>query len=149
MSILPMMDGDVQDFIEAQDELRSSLGVAVEFGVPTVPQWPAGTKVNPDTGEPYDATVVQANEEFEWTPVVALVIEREGTPGRARPDAVYSEAGLRQDMDIVLDCATADYDIISQASTFRALGKDYQAEGVRPYEIAGTTYRYLVFGAER
>ena len=48
MSVIPNIAG----FIAADKTMRSTFGDTITFSVPQVPQWPAGTRINPDTGEP-------------------------------------------------------------------------------------------------
>lgn len=150
MSFLGITPAEIAGFVSAQNELRETAGVVASFGVPTTPQWPEGTAINPDTGEPFDATLVQANDEFEWTDLTVLVIEKLGTPGRSQADINFTESGMREGMDITLDVSTADYETtVVNATTFRVLSIDYQLEEARPYAMGGTTYRYLVYGGAK
>lgn len=145
-----LSSADLAGFIAAQDELRSSAGTPAQFGVPTVPQWPAGTKINPDTGEPYDATVVATNPPYDMVEVTVLIIEKQGSPLRPQADQSWSPSGLREGMDIILDVATADYEAtVAEASMFTVLGQDYSIEEAKPFGIGGQVYRYLVYGAEK
>ena len=146
MGVVNFYSQDATDFIAAADALRADFGTVAQFGVPTTPQWPPGTAINPDTGAPYDATVVQVNPEFVLTPITVLLIELH----RPRPDKGWSESGLREGMDIALDVAAADYDaVVSQATSFEVMGKSYNVEEGKPFSIANQTYRWLVYGSER
>lgn len=150
MSYLGITSAEIADFIAAQNEMRATAGVTASFGVPTTPEWPEGTAINPDTGEPFDATLVQANDEFEWTDITVLVIEKQGSTTRAQADPSYSESGMREGMDIILDVAAADYEAtVANATMFKVLGIDYLLEEARPYAMGDTTYRYLVFGGAK
>lgn len=141
---------EIAAFRSTQDQLRQQAGTVAMFGVPTTPQWPAGTKINPDTGAPYDATVVPENAAYEQTPVTVLVIEKQGSPLRPQADPSFTPSGLREGMDIILDVAVADYEAtVANASMFTVLGADYNIVEAKPFSLGGQTYRYLVYGQER
>lgn len=150
MSLIAPTPGDIAAFVAAQDELRQSAGTLVSFGVPQDPTWPAGTPINPDTGLPFDATVTQANAEFQWVDVPVLVIEKEASPMRPQADAYFNESGFREGMDLILDVGAADYDAtVSQATTFKYAGRDFQIAESKPFTLGGTTYRWLTYGAAK
>lgn len=149
---LSLIAQDVEAFIAAQDQLRAELGSEAQFGVPTTPQWPPGTAINPDTDMPYDATLVPVNDEYQTVAVTVLVIEKKGSPLRAQPDPtnVQSASGLREGMDIILDVAAADYvATVAGATMFAVMGQNFSIVERKPFTIAGRTYRWLVYGGER
>lgn len=150
MSFLAPNVTDIAGFVSAQDEMRSSLGVAVNFGVPQTPQWPTGVAINPDTGFPYDATAVQSNAEYLFTEVTCLIIEKRGVPLRPQGSQFNGPSGVRDGIDVVLDVGTADYETtVADATYFTVAGLNYMVEEGKPFTIGGTVYRWLVYGATR
>lgn len=141
---------EIAGFIGAQNQLRQDAGVIATFGVPTDPAWPDGTAINPDTNLPYDATVVQTNAEYLTTDVTVLVVEKQASPLRPQADPSFSESGLRDGMDIILDVSVADFEAtVQHASMFTVLGEDFTIEESKPFGIAAQIYRYLVYGAQK
>lgn len=146
----PTMGADIAQFVAAQNELRTTAGSTASFGVPTAPQWPDGTAINPDTNEPYDATVVPVNAPYDLIDVTVLVIEKQGSPLRPQADQGWSASGLREGMDIILDVSQADYDTtVANASMFTIMEQDYSIEEAKPFSLGDQVYRYLVYGAEK
>jgi hypothetical protein len=141
---------EVQEFVAAQAQLRAQVGTIASFGVPTVAQWPAGTPINPDTNEPYDATIVAVNAPYAITNIVVLVIAKKGSPLRPGADLYFTQSGSRLGMDIILDVDAGDYDtVIAGASMFTVEGIEFSIEEAKPFTLAGTIYRWLVYGAAR
>lgn len=148
---------DVAGFVAAQQDLRQQGGNDIIFSVPVTPTWPAGTKINPDTGEPYDAMVVRSNAEFTTVTVRCLVLLKEGSPLRPQADTHFAEPGLMTGMDIILDIDAAlragqsqtDYTTVSDATEFQYASKNYAVDEWKPFELGGTLYRYLCYGQER
>lgn len=140
---------DVAGFVAADKRLRQFFGDTITFRVPQEPQWPVGTKINPDTGEPYNAMAVRANVEFADVQVVVLVILKEASPLRPQADVQWTEVGLMSGMDIILDVDADDYDTVKDATEFSYVSKNYRAEEWKPFEVANTTYRWLCYGKER
>lgn len=139
---------DITGFIAAQDQLREDLGAPVTFRIPQDPVWPAGTKINPDTGEPYSAMVQRTNAEFAEMEVKALIIAKQGSPMRPQADTHFEQAGLLGGMDIILDVAITGYEQVSAASQFQVNGEDFALEEWKPFSLGGVLYRYLAYGLE-
>jgi hypothetical protein len=148
MSFLLPSPTDISAFVDAQNQLRDSLGTTVSFGVPQTAEWAAGTAINPDTGAPFDSTLVPSNAEFVYTDVTVLIIEKEGSPLRPQADAgSFNPSGLREGVDIILDVATDDYQtVVSQATVFTADGIDYALVEAKPFSMGASIYRYLIYG---
>jgi len=137
------------DFIAAQDGLRSTFGTVVQFLVPTVATWPAGTKINPDTGEPYDSTAVRANAGFTSTDIKVLVILKQGSPLRPQADTHFDPVGMQSGMDIIIDVGAADWQSVSGASEMTVVGLHYKIEEAKVFALGGIVYRYLVYGMQK
>lgn len=145
MSIAPNTAG----FFEAHKRHRAAFGSPCVFHVPVVPSWPAGTKINPDTGRPYSATAVRSNAEFTDVTKTVLVILKQGSPLRPQADTHWEEAGLLSGMDIILDIDADDYPVVAEAVEFTINTLNYRVEETKPFELSGTRYRWLIYGMEK
>lgn len=139
---------DIAGFIAAQDELRTNLGSSVTFRTPIAPAWPAGTKINPDTGEPYSPMVKRTNAEFTEQTVQALIIVKQGSPMRPQADTQVEEVGLLPGMDIILDVDDEAKALVGDASQFVVNGQDFKVEEWKPFSVKDQVYRHLVYGQE-
>lgn len=147
MSIGPAPD--VAGFLAAGKRLRQNLGSTVTLHVPVAPQWPAGTKINPDTGKPYDAMVRRTNAEFTDVEITGLIIAKQGSPMRPQADTAWEQVGLLSGMDIIIDVDADDYAAAGEATQFTVDGLDYTVEEWKPFELADQRYRWLLYGKEK
>lgn len=145
MTVTPNIAG----FIAAQDDLRRQFGTDATFRQPVDAEWPDGTRINSDTGRPYDATAVRTNDEFTETTITVLIILKQGSPLRPQADTHWDQVGLMSGMDIILDVANEDWDSVSEASEFVCQGITYELEERKPFSIANTPYRRLVYGMQK
>lgn len=143
----PVMD--IPGFVAATKRLRAEAGQQVVFSVPTVPTWPTGTRLNPDTGEPYDVMVVRQNAAFTTVTLRVLVILKEASPLRPQADTHFSQVGDMSGMDIILDVDADDYDSVQDASEFVVGPKSYRVEEWKPFGLGAVLYRWLAYGMER
>lgn len=151
MTIAP----DITGFVAAASSLRQVTGDSITFSIPQPPQWPAGTRINPDTNEPYDAMVKPTNAPVQVT-ITASVILKEASPLRPQADTHVTEAGLMSGMDIILDIdatvragqTQSDYQQVQNATEFTYAGRRYRIEEWKPFAMGDITYRYLCYGME-
>lgn len=136
-------------YITADKGMRTQFGNPITFSVPTAPQWPAGTRINPDTNEPYSAMVVRENAAFSIVTVTCLVIIKQGSPLRPQADTEFEPTGLMSGMDIILDVDADDFPVVQDATEFAYAAKNYRVEEQKPFAIANITYRWLIYGKER
>lgn len=136
-------------FLGAQASLRDQLGAPVSFKVPVAPAWPGGTKINPDTGEPYDATIKRTNAPFTEVVKTALIILKQGSPLRPQSDTQTVALGEMSGMDIIIDLDAGDYAAVKDASEMIVAGLEYRIREFKPFSLGGSIYRYLVYGMER
>lgn len=149
MSFTAPSRADIDEFVGAMDTLRSGAGTTCLFTVPPdAIEWPRGTKINPDTGMPYDATVVPVNEPTTVA-ITVLIIAKQGSPLRPGAEQFWAEVGLMQGMDIILDVSNEDYAKVQAASQFTINGLQYEIVERKPFGIANTIYRFLVYGQEK
>jgi hypothetical protein len=139
---------DIAGFIEAQANLRVVGGAPVIFKVPTAPTWPEGTKINPITGLPYDATVKQENAAWTEVTKTCLVILKQGSPLRPQSDTDVVALGEVSGMDIILDIAQSDYEDVETAKEMHVNGLDYSIREAKPFSLGGQVYRQLVYGEQ-
>lgn len=138
--------GDALAFIAAQDELRANFGAAVTMQTPNEPIWPDGTRINPDTQQPYNAMIVPTNPAYSETVIKALVIVKAGSAFRPQGDEHFTQVGIMSGMDAILDVSSADYARVEDASDFIVMGDRFTVAEWKPFELAGITYRYLLYG---
>lgn len=143
VSVTPNING----FVGAQDELRQRFGAECTFHVPQPPVYAAGTRINPDTGEPYSAMAVRTNNAFADVVRTVLIIVKQGSPLRPQSDTHVEAAGMLSGMDIILD--VADEDKVDTASEFTINGLRYKLEEWKPFSVGGQMYRWLCYGMER
>jgi hypothetical protein len=140
---------DIAGFVAASQQLRELFGVDCVFHVPQDPVWPAGTRINADTGEPYSAMVKRTNAEFTDVTKTVLLILKQGSPLRPQADTHFSEAGLLSGMDLILDVDAADYPDIVGATELTTQGLDYKIEERKPFSLANNEYRWLIYAMEK
>jgi len=140
---------DLAGFFAAGKTLRQFFGDTIVFNVPAAPTWPAGTRINPDTGEPYNAMAVSTSPEFTQVTITASVILKEASPLRPQADSMFVAAGLMSGMDIILDVDNDDYPTVQDATDFAYATKNYHVEEFKPFEMANVIYRWLIYGKER
>lgn len=140
---------NVEGFIAAQANLRSQLGSPVIFKVPVAATWPEGTKLNPTTGEPYDATIKRTNAAFTEVTKTALIILKQASPLRPQSDSEQEPSGEMSGMDIIIDLAEADYVAVEDASEMVVNELTYRVRETKPIGLAGQRYRRLIYGMER
>jgi hypothetical protein len=142
------VEANTPGFVEAQESLRSVLGAPVIFKIPNEKTWPEGTKINPDTGYPYDSTIKQTDAEFTEMTKTCLVILKQASPLRPQSDTMIEASGEMSGMDIILDVAHTDYLDIEGAVQMTVNGLDYKVREAKPVQIAGQIYRELVYGEQ-
>lgn len=140
---------NVEGFTAAQAGLRTQLGAPVIFKVPVVQAWPGGTKINPDTGEPYDATIKPTSAPFTEITKTCLVILKQASPLRPQADTQEAAVGQVSGMDIIIDIAESDYADVEAATEMVVNTLAYRIKEVKPISLAGQRYRRLIYGQER
>lgn len=140
---------DVTGFVNAQAGLRSQLGLEVVFKVPIAEVWPGGTKINPDTGEPYDPTIKPTSDPFTELTKRCLVILKQASPLRPQSDSENEASGEMSGMDIIVDIAETDYAEVEDATEMIVNELNYRIRETKPFALADTRYRRLIYGQER
>ena len=107
---------------------------------------PPKTKINEDTGLPYDSTIAQESPEFTEVTKTCLVIKKQGSPLRPQADTETTAEGEGSGIDIIIDIAQEDYEAVEDASYMLVEGLDYKVKEAKPFSIGGKVYRQLVYG---
>lgn len=133
---------DMSGFAEAQSRLRVALGMDVTFRIPQAPVWPAGTQLDPETGEPYDPTVVPTSG-GGWDDVIvrAVPIQRPIRAGRGDDSVDEGPSGVRYDDNIAVRIDAADQPVVEPAKRLIAHGVEYAIT-----EITDDDDQFIVFG---
>jgi hypothetical protein len=139
---------DIAGFVAADQQLRQNFGTPITFEVPQAPVWPAGTQINPDTGQPFSAMVKPTNAPYLEVVINALIILKEASPLRPQADTTSAPAGFLSGMDIILDIDAADYPSVQEATQFVYATRTYEVREFKPFQMASSLYRYLVYGQE-
>lgn len=97
-------------FQDAQRRLRAETGIDATFHIPVAPTWPGGTKLDPETGRPYDP-VVQPTTGGGFSDVTKKVGKAVGTlnDDNDTPIGIMADAEgvLMVDVDDVASVGTA------------------------------------------
>lgn len=140
-----MPSPDLTAFREAQAKLRQDMGTDVDFQVPVPPQWPPGTRINPETGRPYDPTI----DPLPGTGGTTATTKRVGLIYKAVTDEPTEDgrSGVRRDKSLALAIELGDYADIAEANTVTVGEIDYRiTEIVRD---PGPDDRYLAYAETR
>lgn len=140
---------DIDGFIAAGKRARQTFGDTVTFSVPQPPQWAPGTRINPDTGDPYSAMAVRQNAEHADVAIVVGVVLKQASPLRPQADTHFAPSGVMEGMDIILDVDADDRDSVKDASEFTYAGLHYRLVEWKPFAMGDRLYRWLVYGQER
>lgn len=139
----------VEAFVAAQSNMRSLLGTTAQFLIPLGAVWAEGTRINPDSGLPYDATIQPVGDAFTTVEKTILIIVKQGSPLRPQSDTFWEQAGDMTGMDIIVDIDASDMADVEDASEMTINGLRYKIEEAKPFSMASTLYRYLIYGKER
>ena len=140
-----MPQPDLAGFADAQERLRGGFGEVVTFRSEEVAAYPPGTPLDPETGRPYDVTIVPtASAASAWTAranVTFRAINRAGIGGDANPLA----AGLMDESHVMLICSSAAASAAASAVEFDVRGDTYKITSTK-FDGVGAVQRHLVYG---
>lgn len=135
---------DIAGFADAQNRLRLGLGQDIGFRIPQAPAWPAGTAVDPESGEPYDPTTVDASGPPDVVTKKVNVIFRALIAGS--DDVVVRERlGVMTTEGCALIAAAADKADIVEATEFTVNGRRYRITDTVDDGLTAVQ-RYIIFG---
>lgn len=105
---------DIQGFKDAQSRLRNTLGTDAAFTVHTGPAvYPPGTKVDPETGRPYDPTIRPTSVPTSVRTHKVAVVPRQ--PGGRVDEARSTFGGLRRGDIVTIEMDPAVYADVESA----------------------------------
>jgi hypothetical protein len=135
---------DLEGFAEAQSRLRSLFGEPVVFINPPELVWPPGTKLDDETGMPYDPTIEPASTETDNRLAKGDVAAR---PFNAE-DVEFAAPGMveREHVMVAMDMPYAS--AASGATAFMVRGSEYKLTSSRPDGV-GALQRFLAFGRRK
>jgi hypothetical protein len=135
---------DLEGFGEAQKQLRDAFGEPIVFINPPTRVWPPGTKLDDETGEPYDPTIEPALTQTDNRLAKGDVATR---PFSAE-DVEWAPAGMveREHVMVAMDLPYAS--AASAATSFMVRGAEYKVSSSRPDGV-GALQRFLTFGRRK
>lgn len=116
------MEPDLDGFRDASVRLRASMGRPLWYLTPMATTWPEGTALDPQSGQPYDPTIVPLASGFSSASAQTLVV----LPGGGDRVAKEVEAAIGQ----IEEGAAA---LVIAADDWKNLSLE-DATGVRIYE---------------
>lgn len=136
---------DLDGWREAMDRGRSFLGQDITFYLPTDPVWPPGTAINPETGRPYDPTVVPASGGEEEVVTLRVGVISPVVTTAARDQVEATAAGVERTDRAALDVNLAQGPTIQLAAAFTVNGIRFKITDIVPHGLTAPD-RYVVFG---
>jgi hypothetical protein len=138
---------DLAGFRDAQRRLRNEFAEEVTFLLPEQFEYPAGTPIDPETGEPYDPTVVPTVASAASAVVRCNVAFN--TRNRSDEQQIQSGAlGVFEQTHVMLIADIAAASAIAPAVEFDVRDARYKIEAQKPDGI-GELQRYLVWGRQK
>ena len=140
-----MPQPDLAGFADAQERLRDGFGELVTFRSAASETYPPGTPLDPETGKPYDVTIVPtASGSSEWIvkcDVVFRAINRAGIGGDSNP----TPAGILEEGHIMLIANSAAASAAASAVQFDVRGDTFKITS-RKFDGVGGIQRHLTYG---
>lgn len=147
MSIEPNLTG----FADAQERLRDKLGLDITFYWPLAMTWPAGTQLNPETGRPFNPTVVPTASGEASASVRCSVIHRPFGLSRTgiEDQQTTTAVGMLSDENVGLIVKNEALWVSASAATeFEYLGERFEIRDT-PRDTLGSVTRQLVVGEKK
>lgn len=141
---------DLAGFREAQLTLIAKVGADVPFFSPTTPTWPAGTKIDPETHEPFDPTIAPLASGFASASVRCGVAIRP-VGANLLDTTVQTALGLLEEGQGVLIVPTTEYEAndLDGATEVEVHGDRWEVSQRTPDGIANVEHRRLVYIRQR
>lgn len=137
---------DIDGWREAQDRLITSMGVSVEFRTPSPKVYAPNVAVDPETGVPYDPTIVPVSGgEMATDLVVVSPVFRSVRPANPTDPIFQNAAGVMRDENAALIIREMDYPIVQFATEFTLFEIDYKLTEIIADGLVGRD-RYVAFG---
>jgi hypothetical protein len=136
---------DIAGFRGAQDRLIDELGQDVTFKLRQTPQYPPGTRLNDDTGRPFDPTIkpLAGTDGFDEQVVRCTVVYRPIQRVPNAPDET-TWGGIRRDQSMALAMKVVDYPRVADADEADVNGINYKITEIVPDGLT-EVQRYVAF----
>jgi hypothetical protein len=131
----------VEGFRDAQAALREALGVDAAFLIASEPEWPPGTPLDPETGNPYDPFLEPVNPTTDTEVIVRCSFVHRPLQGI---DPAASPIGAGDLGDAALIIPLERYDDVRTATRVRVGVELWDIQQFR-YDVALGTERWLAY----
>lgn len=138
---------DMLGFRDAQRKLRDQFGEDVTFFMAEQLTYPAGTAVDPETGEPYDPTIepeTTVQDSFTVHCSVAFISQA----NRDTLEFKTSALGDEERTHVLVIADYGDRDLVNGAVEFTWRGDPFKVEAQKPDGI-GSPQRILTWGRRK
>lgn len=135
---------DLSGLAAALARLRSYTGQNVIFYFPSVPTWPEGTQLDPESGRPFDPQIEPDSNETPDPVSVKCNVAFRPVSGTSE-DTAESPIGDIKQNECVLIMSVEEMESIAEAISFDAKGDNYKIKK-RTADGVGSEYRGLVWG---
>lgn len=134
-----MVSADLAGFADAQRRLRDQFGESVVFLQPPTFSFPAGTQIDPDSGQPFDPAVTPtASAQASAAVNCSVAFAAQDDAEREGP------AGFVDRTRVMLIADIADRDACEGAVTAVLRGENFQITSMKPDGIGGLQ-RWLTY----
>lgn len=144
-----VVEPDLEGFRDAQVLLREKFGEDVPFFTPTPTTYPPGTPVDPETGLPYDPTILPEASGFASAVVRASVVFR---PIRGLSDDTRTTPiGNIEEGEVVVMVGPEDFEEeeLDEATEMEVHGERYRIKQTETDQLGdGKPHRVVVHGEQ-
>lgn len=136
---------DLTGYREAQIALIAELGSEVEFFSPAAVTWPEGAILDPETGEPYDPTVVPTSSGFSSASVKCGIVLR--SRPNVKDEEVATAIGPFEEGEGALLVPIEDYGAnnLDDATEAVVYSERYDITQTEEDGVADETHRVIVY----
>lgn len=134
---------DLEGFRAAQRRHVANMGHDATFHLPGAQTYPAGTALDPQTGEPYDPRIQPETNTGGDVVKKVNVIQRPAGGGLEGP-TVAARNALMSAADVVLILLAEDHAAVQTATHVTVFGERYKITLFQPDGI-GTVHRWLTY----
>lgn len=134
---------DLTKFKDALERLVVAVGTDVTFQIPNAKEWPPGTQIDADTGEPHDPTVDPIGG-GDFNNVVIRATVAEPQIANSSSDVEVGPSGVRRDENPVFIIRVADFAAVEDATRVVWHGQAYRITDTQPDGMR-MVMRYLIW----
>lgn len=131
-------------FADAQRRLRQQFGQDLVWISYPESEYPPGTEINPETGEPYDPEVQPINGGEVRTNVSCNVVSRQ-ISGSGKDQVTKKALGWLEEGGVVFIVETSDYHLVRDATEVEYAGDRYTIRD-DAHDFLGPVDRWLFWG---